>query len=690
EVSKEYLVFQKYKVTDLPITIGKRGDNVICLEYENYVGASHCELRWDPKSACYGVYDPSINGTYVNGKRVGRYNEPRFRKLEYGDEIFIFGFRIIYLGDVLAINSGYYEGARIKLQLVDNGELCEYYESVYKDVYNRSPRQLKQLDIEPVNVEAPPQKIEYHRQPLFLTIGPSITMVLPMTMGILFTQYAYAQNGGTTSPFMYMGIITSVTSAIIGVFWALMNMRYQKQQAVIAEENRVAGYKEYIEKTRDLIETKYQNNLSALNLKYPSSRDCLDIILRNNSRLWENNERQEDFLTVRIGTGSILNPSSIIVPKERFSLSHEPLQDEPFKLLDEFKFIQGAPYIINLSTTKLLGIVGETRNEVMDVLVTQLATRYSYKELKMAFLLVDEEKSQTYKWLPHAWNNDRKLRMVGLNPVQNNEIIYYLNSTLNQDGKPTERFIVFVEDVSLMQDEYLIKMACESDAPITFVLLSKSIDELPNQTNEVIDISNSAYRILDEKSVGCDDLKIDYLKKDKVAQAFRTLSNYRLKDSGASADIPEVVTFLEMYASNTVQNLDIYHRWLENRSYESMKSLIGFKASGSPIYLDIHEKYHGPHGLVAGTTGSGKSEMLQTYILSLAINYHPHEVAFILIDYKGGGMAQSFEKLPHTLGVITNLGGNQTNRALLSINSEIKRRQRIFNENHIKHIDEYI
>lgn len=80
---------------------------------------------------------------------------------------------------------------------------------------------------------------------------------------------------------------------------------------------------------------------------------------------------------------------------------------------------------------------------------------------------------------------------------------------------------------------------------------------------------------------------------------------------------------------------------------------------------------------MAGTTGSGKSETLQTYILSLVLNYHPHEVAFILIDYKGGGMAQSFIGLPHLAGVITNLGGNQTTRALLSINAEIKRRQRI-------------
>lgn len=170
----------------------------------------------------------------------------------------------------------------------------------------------------------------------------------------------------------------------------------------------------------------------------------------------------------------------------------------------------------------------------------------------------------------------------------------------------------------------------------------------------------------------------------------RQLSNFKVWENASNAAIPDMLTFLDMYKTSRVEDLDMYHKWLENRTYESMRSLIGQKAGEQPVYLDIHEKYHGHHGLVAGTTGSGKSETLQTYILSLVLNYHPHEVAFILIDYKGGGMAQSFIGLPHLAGVITNLGGNQTTRALLSINAEIKRRQRTFNEYKIKHIDAYI
>lgn len=87
--------------------------------------------------------------------------------------------------------------------------------------------------------------------------------------------------------------------------------------------------------------------------------------------------------------------------------------------------------------------------------------------------------------------------------------------------------------------------------------------------------------------------------------------------------------------------------------------------------------------------GSGKSEVIQSYILSLAVNFHPHDVAFLLIDYKGGGMANLFKDLPHLLGTITNLDGAQSMRALVSINAELKRRQRLFATHDVNHINQY-
>ena len=104
----------------------------------------------------------------------------------------------------------------------------------------------------------------------------------------------------------------------------------------------------------------------------------------------------------------------------------------------------------------------------------------------------------------------------------------------------------------------------------------------------------------------------------------------------------------------------------------------------------LHEKAHGPHGLVAGTTGSGKSEILQSYILSAATLFHPYEIGFVIIDFKGGGMVNQFKDLPHLIGAITNIDGKEIDRSLKSIKAELLKRQSLFAEANVNHIDKYI
>ena len=140
-----------------------------------------------------------------------------------------------------------------------------------------------------------------------------------------------------------------------------------------------------------------------------------------------------------------------------------------------------------------------------------------------------------------------------------------------------------------------------------------------------------------------------------------------------------------MYDIGKIEQLNAQNRWKKNNPILSLAAPVGFGKSGERMVIDLHEKYHGPHGLIAGMTGSGKSEFIITYITSMAVNYHPYEVQFILIDYKGGGLAGAFEnsntglKLPHLVGTITNLDGNEIKRSLASIESELKRRQHLFN-----------
>ena len=139
-----------------------------------------------------------------------------------------------------------------------------------------------------------------------------------------------------------------------------------------------------------------------------------------------------------------------------------------------------------------------------------------------------------------------------------------------------------------------------------------------------------------------------------------------------------------MYNVGKVEHLNPISRWERNNPVKSLAVPIGMGTDGKLFTLDLHEKYQGPHGLVAGMTGSGKSEFIITYILSLAVNFSPDEVAFVLIDYKGGGLADAFVDqkrgihLPHVVATITNLDGAAIQRSLTSIQSELSRRQELF------------
>ena len=82
---------------------------------------------------------------------------------------------------------------------------------------------------------------------------------------------------------------------------------------------------------------------------------------------------------------------------------------------------------------------------------------------------------------------------------------------------------------------------------------------------------------------------------------------------------------------------------------------IGVRDTGEPFLFDIHEKHHGPHGLIAGMTGSGKSEMVQSWILSMAVHFPPESVSFVLIDFKGTGLLLPLKNLPHLAGSISDL-----------------------------------
>ena len=143
-------------------------------------------------------------------------------------------------------------------------------------------------------------------------------------------------------------------------------------------------------------------------------------------------------------------------------------------------------------------------------------------------------------------------------------------------------------------------------------------------------------------------------------------------------------SFLDLYHCDKVEELFILERWEDNRNQRDLVAPIGIDDNQQIITLGLSEKRHGPHGLVAGTTGSGKSQLLITLVLSLIVNYSSYDFQTIFIDFKGGGMAQSFKSngkyIPHLIGSLTNLEPAMIERVLCALHRECETRQRRFNQ----------
>ena len=252
--------------------------------------------------------------------------------------------------------------------------------------------------------------------------------------------------------------------------------------------------------------------------------------------------------------------------------------------------------------------------------------------------------------------------------------------------KDSVRYVVFAQSKRLFDTVEIIKSALQHEK-YCGVTIFTAFSGLPKECTKIIDLRELP-QIIDLMHPGDErqSFLLDGYPYAGADNSIRALMRTKLKVGSSLYTLPGMITFLEMFGVGRVEHLNPLKRWADNNPVKSLAAPVGYGTDGGLFTLDLHEKRQGPHGLVAGMTGSGKSEFIITYILSMAVNYSPDEVAFILIDYKGGGLADAFEDkargihLPHLVGTITNLDGAAIQRSLMSINSELKRRQSVFKQ----------
>jgi len=686
-----------FALTGDALTIGRSDDNVICIKTNESISRNHAVIAKD-KNGKYRIESLKDKANfYVNGLLE------RSKELEIGDIIQIFDTKILLLSNEICV----YGKAIVKLQATNIFRLTsEKREKTKKNWFIRTPRIISGFRTEPMEISIPPQSQKSKPMPALLRIGPSMMMSLGMFVSLGVMLGNFISGTGNTGALITTGSMAFIM--LLGaILWPTLTQVYQKKQSKKNESVRVNSYNEYITNIKNELSRDNLNNRKLLNEVFFPSPETIYKIIKDKElsrRMFEKTHIDSDYLNVRIGSGKVDSSIKVNVPKQSFSIDKDLLAKIPYEIADEFRALENMPVTISLKQNNVIGIIGDQSHisNLIRSLFMSLTFGHSYDEVKTVFIYRNEEKHkfEEFKKAFHTKTDNNENRLIATTKEEVHELFGYISDFMNrreQVARKEEKrypfFVFFIFDRDLVEGEPFFKRLVDTKDEDNFcsLFVYESILKLPKECKIIIQADNVKCGFF---SKDADKNRFQSFALDKIDQSIFTnyinyLQNIKIRMEGKEAGIPEKISFLGLYEVGNVEALNIKKRWAENAVYRSIQAPIGIKSGGEVFSLNIHEDFHGPHGLAAGMTGSGKSELLQTLILSLAINYHPNDISFVLIDFKGGGMANLFDGMPHLAGKITNLSGSTLRRSLISIDAEKIRRQSVFKEAGVNSIDQY-
>ena len=684
------------------ISVGRKNINSVVINNRNVSGV-HCNF-FKKQGEWYVADLNSTNGTYLNGSRV---LGPA--KLNSGDTISIVDISVVFSDDVLA----FYDAGDISLNLeeplIENTQGTDTEKEVTASTnskhplpapypyFSRSPRLIESIPTGEVEIEPAPETMAKPEINWATILLSSLGMMVGM--GIV----------GLVSGGMGMGVFYFIPMAIISLLTAVLSHNSQKKKYKKEQELLTLKYDNYLEEKDKEIANGVKTQKEIAYRKDPEIAVCMDIAKQRDKRLWTRNITDFDGVSVRIGLGDIPFAKEIKVQKVGLTLHERRYQRDPEKIRDKYKIIPEMPLTFNFYQTPTLGVVGdyEGSSELIRSMVIHAATHYSYDELRMVFVFSESETANWgwVRWLPHVWDDSHSTRYIINSQFSVKELLKPIEDEL-KSRKPSENqafnmmaddlnvpfYLFFLISPAMINGQDITGMLLSNDTSLGAgcVILGRDVHVLPRNTSAVIEAQGDKTRFFLMSSAN----NIKLFQRDRVTTSecenfARSLAPVRLEGLSKDQSLPTYVTFMDGYNIRRPEDLDLADFWENARPERTMSVPIGIRGNGEKFYFDINEKAHGPHGLVAGTTGSGKSEMIQSWIISMAIQFSPEAVSFVLIDFKGTGLILPFVNLPHLAGKISDLD-TTIDRNLIALEAELQRRKALFDEAGVSNISSYL
>lgn len=583
-------------------------------------------------------------------------------------------------------------------------------------VFHQSPRERKLFFAETIQIEEPataPNEPATEISDILIPIGMTV-------FGLLFVVVVSTLTSNSTYILFSLGISVPL---MLGTY-IVTYLRYRREKRGFLKEttNRKNNYENMLEKLASDLSSAEGKNREILEYYNPTPMECLQEIVScyDPQRLWSRAPSDVDFLSLRVGIGAVPNLMHIN-PPEQSALNPDPLIDAARSLKEEFKNIRNAPVNLPLYDAGIIGIAGPQylAYSTVRTILFNLITHHSPADVKIVALYSkdDADSWSWLRWLPHLWTDDRFERYIACDANSAKTLLNSLEekllrriptirqSVFDEIKRPIPAYVFLISDASLIRGHSIQQLLDKGrDYNIYTILIAESIRNLRNSCRAWVNLRADKPTLhiginsnaVEDITYSPDRDEVTVELADRVA---RMLAPLRLPIEYSTDDIPRMVTLLRVLGVDKVEELNIRQNWQSNDPYYSMSVPIGLRKNGELQYLDFHEdrnlkpdiRYaHGPHGLVAGIPGSGKGELLQTLITSIATRFHPEQVNFCLFDFKMGATSKPVKKLPHVVNEITNEHMELVPRAIVSLVAELNRREKlIIKEAGVSHIDDY-